>query len=388
MRSLRSTLRVLKKPMAVYVVAFLTLLGLISFFSLGNLIMAYKNDEEINNQTNSEDKLEGDFIANAVGKDFFLNLNGGMHRLLGQSQMNDVVRLKNGYLSWTNGMTDPSIFKMNAESLAEIQKKLGDRGIPFLYVMAPYKIQADDPELPHDIQDHTNEVVDSFKEELQAVGVQPLDLRESFSAQTDPYALFYRTDHHWNDRGGFLGYTVIAEQISRMLDVSVDPDLLSLDSYTEEVYQDLHLGSHGKRTGSVFAGGADDFAILVPNFDTVIVDEDNNTQGKLEDVIFDKSYLQVRDPWSLNIYDLVYRLGHFQSQTTGCGKKVLFICDSMGRAVLPYLTLAFGDVCFVDAYHPENLTQELLDSYQPDIVVMMHYPTLMYILSEFQYPNL
>lgn len=388
MRFLGSASRVLKKPMAVYVITFLTLLGLISFFSLGNLIMAYKNDEEINNQTNSEDKLEGDFIADAVGKDFFLNLNGGMHRLLGQSEMNDVVRLKNGYLSGMNGTTDLSICKTNAESVASIQEKLADRGISFLYVMAPYKIQADDPELPHGIQDHTNEMMDCFREELQAVGVQTLDLREAFSAQPDPYALFYRTDHHWNDRGGFLGYTVISEQISRMLGASVDPDLLSLDSYTEEVYQDLHLGSHGKRTGSVFAGGADDFAMLVPNFDTVIVDENNKKQGKLEDVVFDKSFLHASDPWSLNIYDSVFRLGHFRSQTTGCGKKVLFICDSMGRAVLPYLTLAFGDVCFVDAYNPQNLTQELLDSYQPDIVVMMHYPALMYLPSEFQYPNL
>lgn len=388
MRFIHSVAVFFKKSAAVYVSLFLALIAGISFFSLGNLIMTYKNGAEINNQTTGNDKLESDFIANVVGSDFFLNLNGGIRRVLGQREMNGVVRLDNGYLSWTNQLTDPAILKTNAESVADIQQKLEERGIPFLYVMAPYKIQEDDPELPHDIQDHTNEVVNIFSEELNKADVQYLDLREDFAQTDDPYALFYRTDHHWNDQGGFLGYTVIAEKLMEMLNVSVDPALLSTESYREEVYPDLHLGSHGKRTGSIFAGGADDFALLIPEFDTLIVDEDNKTQGRLEDIIFDKSYLQVKNPWTINMYDAVLRLGHFSSQTTGCGKKILFICDSMGRTVLPYLTLAFGDVYFVDAYEPDTLTLELLDSYQPDAVVMMHYPTLMYLLSSFEYPGL
>lgn len=387
MKFIHSAVAFLRKPTAVYISLFLTLIAVISFFSLGNLIMAYKSGAEINNQVTENDKLESDFVANVVGSDFFLNLNGGIRRILGQREMNDVVRLENGYLAETNELTDSAILKTNAESVATVQQKLDEKGIPFLYVMTPYKIQAGDPELPHDIQDYTNESMDTFKEDLQKAGVQPLDLREVFNEEENPYALFYRTDHHWNDRGGFLGYTVIAEELIKLLHVSVDPALLSMDSFKEEVYPNLHLGSYGRRTGSVFAGGADDFAILIPDFDTLIFDEKNETQGPFADVILNKSYLQVSDPWSISIYDAVFRLGHFSSQATGCGKKILFVCDSMGRAVLPYLTLAFGDVYFVDAYHPDTLTSELLDSYRPDVVVMMHYPELMLLSSSFTYPN-
>lgn len=373
---------------AVYVGVFLTLLGVISFFSMFRLTMAYKEDKKINNQVTGEDKLESDFIAEAFGKDFFLNLNGGMHLLLGQAKMNNVIRLNNGYLAGVNDSADSEIFAKNAEYLGDFEQKLKERGIPFLYIVAPYKIQADDPELPHNFEDHVNEDIDSFKNELQAVGIEPLDLRETISSQEDPYSLFYRTDHHWNDRGGFLGYTAIANQISKMLGVTVDQELLSMDSYTEEVYPAIHLGSHGKSTGSVFAGGADDFDILVPTFDTLITDVDNEKQGPLDQIIFDKSFLQAKNPLSLDIYSSVLCMRHFRSETTGCGKKVMLICDSMGRMVFPYLTLAFGDVYYVDAYHPDTLSGALLDSYHPDIVVMMHYPTLIYYSERFQYPNI
>lgn len=374
--------------MAMYVLAFLTLLIGVSFFSLENLIMAYKNGEEINNQTTGEDHLESDLTANVLGKNLFLNLNGGMRRLLGQREMNGVVLLNNGFLAEANEPVEQAILTENAQHTATLQQELAQRGIPFLYVLTPYKIQASDPQLPHAIRDSTNAVMDTFVEELQNEGVQPLDLRENFSNNAiDPYELFYRTDHHWNIEGGFFAYTVIAQRAADLLEVEVDPALLSKDQFIEETYPRWHLGSYGQRTGALFAGGADDFSLLLPNFATAVVNTNTGEQGTFEEIILDKSYLQKRDTTSRYTYDRVLRLGNFRSLTTGCGKKVLIICDSMGRAVLPYLTLAFGDVCYVDAYNPQKLTRELLDSYQPDLVIAMHYPTILFTTDAFDFPG-
>lgn len=377
-----------KKPMAVYVFVFLTLLVGVSFFSLENLIMAYKNGEEINNQTMGQDHLESDLTANVLGKNLFLNLNGGMRRLLGQREMNGVVLLNNGYLAEVNEPVEQAILMENAQNTATLQRELAQRDIPLLYVLTPYKIQAANSELPHAIQDSTNAVMDSFIQELQNEGVQPLDLRENFSQSfTDPYELFYRTDHHWNIEGGFFAYTVIAQRAAELLKVEVDPALLSRKQFVEETYPSWHLGSYGQRTGALFAGGADDFSLLLPNFATTVVNTDTGEQGTFEEIVLDKSYLQKREVTSRYTYDRVLRLDNFQSLTTGCGKKVLLICDSMGRAVLPYLTLAFGDVCYVDAYNPQNFTEELLDSYQPDLVIVMHYPTVVFTTDAFAFPN-
>lgn len=380
--------RFVQKPAAVYVAVFLTLLAVLSFFSLGNLFTAYKTGAEINNQVTGDDKLESDLIANVLGKDLFVNLNGGMHRLLGQRKMNGVVRLDNGYLVETNGPANAQTLADNAEHIAILQEELATRNIPLLYVLTPFKIQPSDPELPYGITDDTNASLDAFVEQLEQVGVHPLDLRQDFEASgVDPYTLFFRTDHHWNLRGGFLGFTAIARQAETLLDTRVDPALLSTDSYTEKIYPGWHLGSYGQRTGSLFAGGADDFTLMLPDFETDVVQMDTQEEGTFEEILLDTSYLEKKDNTSRYTYDRVLPLGNYRSLTTGCGKKVLFVCDSMGRAVLPYLTLAFGEVRFVDAYNPTLLTPELLDEYQPDLVIVMHFPTLTFNPDYFNFPH-
>lgn len=377
-----------KKPKALYSFLFVALLAVVSFFSLGNLIMAYKNGDEINNQTDGEDHLEGDLTANVLGKNLFLNLNGGIRRVLGQREMNGVVLLDNGSLVEVNDPADETILAKNARHIAGLQQELAQRNIPFLYVLTPYKIQASDTELPHEIQDFTNSTLDTYIQELKNAGITPLDLRENFlQTGEDPYQLFYRTDHHWNIQGGFFAYTAISRQAEEILNVQVAPELFSLDNFNEEVYPHWHLGSYGQRTGALFAGGADDFTLLLPKFATSIVNIDTGEQGTFDEIMLDKSYLQKKETTSRYTYDRVLRLGNFQSLNTGCGKKILLICDSMGRAVLPYLTLAFGEVRYVDAYNPQNLTEELLDSYQPDLVIAMHFPTVVFTTEAFAFPD-
>ena len=71
----------LRKFLKGYVAVFLLLLSVLSFVSLGDLIMAYKTGETINNQITGDDRLESDLSANIFAKDIFLNLNGGMRLL-------------------------------------------------------------------------------------------------------------------------------------------------------------------------------------------------------------------------------------------------------------------------------------------------------------------
>ena len=376
----------LKKSVKGYVTVFLVFLSLLSFVSLGNLIMAYKTGETINNQTTGDDRLESDLSANIFAKNFFLNLNGGMRLLLGQREMNGVVRLENGYLSELNAAVEESGMERSARHLSDLQKDLQAHGIPFLYALTPYKIQRETPQLPPYMVDHTNESLDVLIEKMNDAGVSPLDLRNAFSQEdADPYSLFYRTDHHWNIEGGFVAYTVIAQQIADMLDVDLGSTLLSKDQFYEKVYDGAHLGYYGQRTGSLFAGGADDFALWLPNFDTEIENTKTGEQGTFEELLINEEYLEEKHASSRYTYDNVFVTGNFRSLQSGCGKKILFVSDSMGKAVLPFLVLTFGEICYVDANYPTNLTAELLQEYQPDIVVVMHYPMSAFTRERFDF---
>lgn len=376
----------LRKFLKGYVAVFLLLLSVLSFVSLGDLIMAYKTGETINNQITGDDRLESDLSANIFAKDIFLNLNGGMRLLFGQREMNGVVRLENGYLSELNAAIEESGMERNVRHLAEFKKDIQSHGIPFLYVLTPYKIQQENSQLPQYMVDHTNESLDIFIEKVNDAGVSPLDLREVFSqGDEDPYSLFYRTDHHWNIEGGFIAYTAIAQQIADMLDVDLGSALLSRDQFYKKVYEGAHLGYYGQRTGSVFAGGADDFALWLPNFDTEIVNTNTGEKGTFEELLINDEYLEEKRVSSRYTYDNVFMAGNFQSLRSGCGKKILFVSDSMGKAVLPFLVLTFGEICYVDANDPTDLTAELLQEYQPDIVVIMHYPLSAFTRERFDF---
>lgn len=357
-----------------YITVFLALLGLLSFFSLGKLILSYKDGSAINTEATGDDHLESDLVASVVGKEFFLDLNGGFHFLFGQKEMNGIVRLNNGYLAEPLEEADPDLLSDNAQSIADLQQALTELDIPFLYVLTPYKIQSGNSQLPAFVEDHSNESLDILVSELQQRNVNVLDLRTAFSSDgVDHYSLFFRTDHHWNIDGGFYACSVISQRLEEMLGVTVNPDVLDKQNYHRVTYPAWHLGSYGQRTGPLFAGGADDFDLLLPNFETSVTNESSGVQGTFEDVMINDDALQKRSLDSRYTYDSTLDLTHYHSNNASAGKKILFVCDSMGRAVLPYLTLAYGDTDYFDAYTSSFLNLSTLQEYDPDVVIVMHF---------------
>lgn len=372
-------------------ILFCLLLGIVSAASLYSTEKSYITHTAIDNQ-GSEDTnhFETDFSGSIFGKFAFLNVNGAMRKLLGQHEMNGIVRLNNDYLALPTDPVDESILSSNAANLGRLNRALIERGIPLLYVATPFKVSPLDPELPVGVTDSTNKNMDILLEHVRAEGVPCLDLREAFNqGGVDPYSYFYRTDHHWNTRGGFYAYTQLVPQLEAMMNTKVDPSLMDLSSYTITIYPNWHLGSYGQRTGQFFAG-VDDFELIEPNFDTQIDrydDFDYDCSGSFRDVVVDTAPLQKRDLTQRLTYDstLGTSLRHFYNENAASDKKILVIGDSMAKAVNPFLILSFREVYTIDGYNPGFLTESLLAQYQPDLVMIMQYATLMYDPSYFLY---
>ena len=80
------------------------------------------------------------------GKNELITLNGGYARLQGRTRYNGVQLMKNGMItSWTSKMMDTSDF---AESISGFSRYLDGLGIPFLFVMEPFKIPTEENLLP------------------------------------------------------------------------------------------------------------------------------------------------------------------------------------------------------------------------------------------------
>ncbi len=339
------------------------------------MIDFYVNDRTNNNEWVAEagNKIETDYITNFAGKRHFVNINGAVHSLLGQREMNGVVKLNNGYLLTTMEECPQEKIAEYGDAMIDLNEYLKEKDIPLLYVTTPYTSSKYDPQLPGGVVDYGNENTDRFLAYLENGGVETMDLREQmYEDGIDQYTLMYKTDHHWTTQGGFYAYGKIAEYLQEELNCEIDAQVKDFSNYTVTTYEDWHLGSRGQRTGIFFAG-IDDFELITPNFETSLKTED--AQGTLPELAYDMAPLANKEYTSRYTYDYVLQdsLLHFKNDLAKNDKKILVMGDSMGLAVAPFLDISFAEMMYLSNYQSYELTPELMEEYQPDAVVFLYY---------------
>ena len=106
-------------------------LGIVSFI---RLMDHYVNDTPDMNAwvPGQESRLETDMANNFYGQFAFVNLNGFMASLADEKEINDVIKLDNGYLYEVSPYFDDEEMRLNTERIAAFSRYLEGRGIPFV----------------------------------------------------------------------------------------------------------------------------------------------------------------------------------------------------------------------------------------------------------------
>lgn len=359
-----------KRSAALFVAVFCLLvpaLGAVSAYRLGDY---YLNDVIDYNEWTPElgTRFETNIASTFFGKFAFVSFNGGVRRLLGQRQMNNITKLNNGYLTLTREAFDDDILRANAETIIQLDRYLAQNGTPLLFVITPHSVSPYDPQLPDGVQDVSNAALDELAGLLQQAGVQTLDIRTALHEDgIDQYQMMFRTDHHWTMEGGFYAFGKICEWMRGATGAEVDPKVLDPEQYTVEVYPEWHLGSYGQRVGPLYAG-VDDFSLWIPKFSTDL--SRNGINGTYESLSIDRRALTEKDLTSRSTYDDVLtpaNTGNFGTSQAKNDKKLLLLSDSFGRAVAPFLSLAYAEV-----HNGETLfSAEDLQAYGPDAVILV-----------------
>ena len=87
--------------------------------------------------TEALDGLETTYQENTYNKDQLVNLDGALYNLAGLTQMNEVVKLNNGHLT---AVRESSLAApQNADTIVYTHQWLNMHGIPFIFVLSPYK---------------------------------------------------------------------------------------------------------------------------------------------------------------------------------------------------------------------------------------------------------
>lgn len=319
------------------------------------------------------DKGKIDYISNFFGKIHFINLNGLMRSLMGQHEMNGVVKLNNGYLLTTHSYETDEALRDKANALKNLDLYLKQKKIPMLFGLCPYTSSKYDPQLPIGISDYGNDNADRFMKIIEDQGISNLDFREVIQKDgLDQYSMMFRTDHHWTTEAGFYAYTKLLLWIEENTGAEIDEKVTDFSNYTLTTYKNWHLGSRGQRTGIYYAG-IDDFTLITPNFDTCI--SDGNKDGNFNELLINYAPLKNKEYTSRYTYDHVMdsSIGNYTNINAKNSMKLLIVTDSFGKAVNPYLILSFKEVRTIHNGSSQDLTKEYIEKYDPDAVILLYY---------------
>ncbi len=347
-----------------------------------NQWMAYQEGEI--NFTTFVDNVSSKMISELKDKNQFINLNGMFIRCLGQTENNQILRLNNGMLtasSWEKMDMEPK-----AENISELSNYLEERNIEFLYVQAPVKMDLEKTLLPVGKEHYANENADQLLECLASAQVETLDLRPHTSASVEMVEeFFYKTDHHWNAKGGFIAYQKITEYVKELFPMeAINEDFLDQNQWEVHVKEECFLGSRGKRVG-IYFGGVDDLIWFTPRFETemscAIPYQSMFYKGDFVEANIRSKWYESTEPnyFIDNQYCVYigsdYPLVQHRNISAPNNTKLLVIKDSFMSPTQSFLSTQFKEVDVIDLrlFKAETLTQ-YIDDTAPDMVIMMLFP--------------
>lgn len=322
----------------------------------------------------------------------FIELYGGIQQLTGRRMVEDVdpqytvVRLDDHSLTFANPDGQAEDVTVRAEEMVEFARLVEEEyDIPLLYVQAPSK--TDVSPLPDGVEDAAGREADQFLALLEKYDVATLDLRPVFrkAADSGDYAedpLFFTTDHHWTPTGAFLGYRTLCERLAKDYRFKIDKKLTDPDSFHRYTFEDIFLGSQGRRVGSLYAG-LDDLDLWSPTFPTdftyTVPIVGIEREGPFIISLLFPERLAQQGYYDTNPYTIYsgddYLLARAVNRNNPQGKRILILRDSFGCALTPFLSLISSECMAID---PRNFNgnqetmMEYLDWLEPDILIVMN----------------
>ena len=329
--------------------------------------------ERLSNSISTFDKRMNE---NFIFHDLAIDSYGGIQRIMDKHLIDDadpnynVVKLNNDYLTFkANGNDDRTALM---EYLLRINKTCNNVNSKLLFVNKLEKTTYDSELLPDYYPYQFSSNFDSVTAEMISKGIDVLDLNDMVAENgIDKYSLFYKTDHHWTTKTGVWVSNCIAHKINEYYQIDFDFAKLSIENITVESHKSSFLGSQGTRTGSWYTS-LDDFDYIYPNYPTnmdyVVRNKNISLSGSfLDTILYQKDYKEGYHAYMPATYDLTTITNHESNN----GKYAVFVTDSFGGVVAPFLSQTFQRTDCVDLrYFSDNL-EEYIQTNKPDVVIYM-----------------
>ena len=219
---------------------------------------------------------------------------------------------------------------------------LAERNIPFFYIQCYDKHSVYPEQFTTSVKQlgevsKTDQIITYLKDETT---VNVIDLKPVLLAAKDQYEVYsnWGDPTHWSERGAYVGYLYIMEQLNAKLDTPLK--VLQESDYV------ITMEEQGITLNGVIH--EDDYLEVFTIRDPQAQKQDNSVMGPWQD----DSHTVMKNP------------------NAGNNLKLLLLCDSYFNSyLLDDLAESFGEVWLIWADNMIDL-QEIVDLYQPDLVIL------------------
>lgn len=321
---------------------------------------------------------------NNIVSPLFLDLYGKTMKILGKNLIDDtknpVIRLRNGYLTYTYLYSQEYA---EYEGFVVFKEWLSKRGIPFLMVLPADKSDAGYAVFPKGFPNEDAEKEIEYVKHLDDNGISYLNSGETLvSENEDFYSWFYKTDHHWNVHAGFSVAKAIAQRLETEFGLQADVDILDRSSFNNVTYENIFLGSQGKKATHGYVS-PEEFEVFYPDFDTAfsieiptrMIDQTDS----FENTLIDSEALKTGNVYTKNAYcAFLYGgvpLARIHNLNCKNGIRALVIKTSDAHVVNAYLAFTVEYLDIVDPRNFDGSIRTFIEKTMPDVVLTCAYPS-------------
>lgn len=337
------------------------------------------------------DEAEAIIDDNVYQKYAFIEAYGVWHLILDKREVSGFSHIKDnkGYIHYADFWNDQNNDIDNiVNTVLALKEKAAANGTELVIMMPPVK--DDETKVSYEIgmpYCDKNWVADEYLRRLGDAGIKVLDFRETLKNSSLTYNdCFYVTDHHWTTPAVFECFVEFTNKMNEWFGENLDPDNLytNIDNYNILEYNESNLGSHGRGTGIVYAGGLDDFTLMYPKYATDfkytwnMMGNESTLNGRLEDTLV-STYNIVND----NIYDqdkyAAYMNGiatydFIVNKKNVDAPKVLFLRDSCTSPFAAFAAQLFSETDLIWTLKLDNDLDSYVDIAKYDYIVVSLYP--------------
>lgn len=326
---------------------------------------------------------------NVVEKYAFIDAYGYMQLILGKEEESnfEVVKDHAGKLYYTYFTTEINDVSAEAQKTKNMADAVEDEDTKLLYVMPPAKYIYGFTEFSTGIPyNMANETADDFLNRLDDYGVDYIDLRDYLDESGIPMSeVFYNTDHHWKIQTAFWASSQFCDVLEERYGETLDPDgyYKNKDNYNFITYDDIFLGSMGRKTGRFYTE-VDDFTLIYPKFATNYTYEnsisgDLQFTGRFEEALLATPVIrQSNQPFDTDMYG-IYLYGnpaftHIENMDHPDGLRICIIKDSFAVPFSAFTSLRCNTVDLIDPRFYEEDYYETIKAGDYDYVILMFSP--------------